>query len=327
MDFLYFLGRFHVLVLHLPIGIIVAVFVLEWLARKEKYRYLEAASPFLWGAMALSALVTVLLGYLHFAEGSFVGSSANQHRMFGTAVALIAMAVAFLRTSSFAGNYKPVFFPASALLLVLVSITGHFGGNLTHGSTYLVEFAPQPIRSLAGLAPRRTLTSVSAADPFVDVVGPMFVDRCSGCHNEDKRESELNLTTYQGVMRGGENGKVIAPGNTEQSELLRRITRDPKRRRIHAGRGEDAADGAPGRDRPLVDRRRGSERNDDRHARGSGRDANPAQRGARRELLTRRDRALAQRREERLQVARDELGLLPFEEVPAAIGLHPVRAR
>ena len=28
-------------------------------------------------------------------------------------------------------------------------------------------------------------------------------------------------------MRGGENGKVIAPGNTEQSELLRRITRDP----------------------------------------------------------------------------------------------------
>ena len=227
MDFLYFLGRFHVLVLHLPIGIIVAVFVLEWLARKEKYRYLEAASPFLWGAMALSALATVFLGYLHFAEGSFVGSSANQHRMFGTAVALIAMAVAFLRTSSFAGNYKPVFFPASALLLVLVSITGHFGGNLTHGSTYLVEFAPQPIRSLAGLAPRRTLTSVSAADPFVDVVGPMFLDRCSGCHNEDKRESELNLTTYQGVMRGGENGKVIAPGNTEQSELLRRITRPP----------------------------------------------------------------------------------------------------
>ena len=38
MDFLYFLGRFHVLVLHLPIGIIVAVFVLEWLARKQKYQ-------------------------------------------------------------------------------------------------------------------------------------------------------------------------------------------------------------------------------------------------------------------------------------------------
>jgi uncharacterized membrane protein len=227
MDFLYFLGRFHVLVLHLPIGIIVAVFFLEWLARKEKYKYLQAASPFLWGALALSALVTVFLGYLHFEEGSFVGSSATQHRNFGTAVAVIAMVVAFVRTSSFADNYKPVFFPASALLLVLVSITGHFGGNLTHGDTYLVEFAPQPIRSLAGLAPRRTLTTVSAADPFADVVGPMLQERCASCHNDDKQESDLNLTNHAAVMRGGENGKVIAPGDTEQSELLRRITRDP----------------------------------------------------------------------------------------------------
>ena len=224
MDFFYFLGRFHVLALHLPIGIIVALFVLEWLARREKYRYLEAASPFLWGAMALSALLTVALGYLHFSEGSFVGSSATQHRNFGTAVALIATAVAFLRTSSFADNYKPVYFPASVLLLFLISITGHFGGNLTHGSSYLVEYAPQPLRSLAGLAPRRRVTSVAEADAFDDVVGPMLSERCTGCHNADKKENGLDLSSYDTAMRGGENGKVIAAGNTDQSELLRRIS-------------------------------------------------------------------------------------------------------
>jgi uncharacterized membrane protein len=224
MDFLYFLGRFHVLALHLPIGIIVTLFVLEWLARKEKYRYLDAASPFLWGATALSALLTVALGYLHFSEGSFVGPSATQHRNFGTAVALIATAVAFLRTSGFADNYKPVYFPASILLLFLISITGHFGGNLTHGSTYLVEYAPQPLRSLAGLGPRRRVTSVAEADPFDDVVGPMLADRCTGCHNPDKRENGLDLSSYETAMRGGENGKVIAAGKTEQSELLRRIS-------------------------------------------------------------------------------------------------------
>ena len=59
MDFVYFLGRFHVLALHLPIGIIVVLFVLEYLSRKERFRYLEAASPYLWGATAISALVTV----------------------------------------------------------------------------------------------------------------------------------------------------------------------------------------------------------------------------------------------------------------------------
>jgi uncharacterized membrane protein len=224
MDFVYFLGRFHVLVLHLPIGMIVALFVLEYLSRKDRYRYLEAASPYLWGATAISALVTVLLGFMHYSEGSFTGASGEQHRFFGTITAVIATGIAFLRVSSFASVYKPLFFPASLVLLVLVSITGHYGGNLTHGSTFLVEYAPQPLRSLAGLAPRRTITSVSAADPYADVVGPMFVQRCSGCHNEDKQESDLVLTTYAGIMRGGESGRVVVAGNTEFSELLRRIS-------------------------------------------------------------------------------------------------------
>jgi uncharacterized membrane protein len=227
MDFLYFLGRFHVLVLHLPIGIAVALFVLEWVSRKERYRYLAVASPFLWGAMAISALLTACLGYLHFAEGSFTGDSASQHRTFGTLVALVAALVAFLRTSGFAESYKPVFFPASIVLLLLVTITGHFGGNLTHGSSYLVEYAPQPLRSLAGLAPRRKVESVSAADPFADVVGPMFVNRCGSCHNADKRENDLNLSTYESTMRGSENGKVVVPRNPDMSELLRRISLDP----------------------------------------------------------------------------------------------------
>lgn len=224
MDFVYFLGRFHVLVLHLPIGMIVALFVLEYLSRKDRYRYLEAASPYLWGATAISALVTVLLGFMHFAEGGFTGASGEQHRFFGTITAVIATFVAFLRVSNFASSYQPLFFPASLVLLVLVSITGHYGGNLTHGSTFLVEYAPQPLRSLAGLAPRRTITSVSSADPYADVVGPMFVGRCAGCHNEDKQENDLVLTTYAGIMRGGESGRVVVAGNTEFSELLRRIS-------------------------------------------------------------------------------------------------------
>jgi uncharacterized membrane protein len=224
MDFFFFLGRFHVLVLHLPIGIIVALFVLEFLSRKEKYRYLEAASPYLWGAAALSGLVTVVLGFMHFAEGSFTGPSAEQHRFFGTVVAAVTIVVALVRASNFARSYKPLFFPASFVLLLLVSITGHYGGNLTHGSTYLVEYAPQPLRSLAGLEPRRTVTSVATADPFADVVGPLLVERCASCHNEDKQESSLVLTSYAGVMRGGESGRVVVAGNTDLSELLRRIS-------------------------------------------------------------------------------------------------------
>jgi uncharacterized membrane protein len=227
MNFVFFLGRLHVLILHLPIGIIVALFALEWLSRKEKYRYLQTAAPFLWGAMALSAIATVVLGYMHFSEGSFTGLSADQHRFFGTVTAVVAAGVALLRVGRFAESYRPLFFPASVVLLVLISITGHYGGNLTHGSTYLVEYAPQPLRSLAGLEAKHKLTSVKEADPFVDVVGPILKQHCQGCHNEDKKENSLVLTTYAGVMRGGESGKVVVAGNTELSELLRRVSLDP----------------------------------------------------------------------------------------------------
>ena len=210
MDFIYFLGRFHVLVLHLPIGIIVALFVLESLSARSdtvtsRPRRRTSGARWRCRRSSRSCSATCTSGrQLH-------GASAAQHRFYGTAVALVAMVVALLRMGKFAESYKPLFFPASIVLLVLVSITGHFGGNLTHGSTYLVEYAPQPLRSLAGLAPRRTITSVSTADPFADVVGPMFVERCASCHNEDKQESDLVLTTHAGVMRGGESGRVVAP--------------------------------------------------------------------------------------------------------------------
>ena len=59
MNFIFFLGRFHVLMLHLPIGIIVVLFLMEWLSRKERYRYLQSAVPFLWGAMAITSLQLV----------------------------------------------------------------------------------------------------------------------------------------------------------------------------------------------------------------------------------------------------------------------------
>ena len=68
MDFLYFLGRFHVVVLHLPIGVVLVAIVLDYLARRERYRPLAAASAFLWGAAALTAIEEALAGLAAAAE-------------------------------------------------------------------------------------------------------------------------------------------------------------------------------------------------------------------------------------------------------------------
>lgn len=228
MDFIFFLGRFHVLVLHLPIGILTALLVFEWLVRKDKYKHLEPAGGFLWVAGAASAIVTVVLGYMHFAEGGFEGASGYQHRNFGTGVAVLTTIIAALRASKFAHSYRPVFFPAAVLMFVLVAMTGHYGGNLTHGSTYLIEYAPQAIRAMAGLPPRRPpVTDLALADPFLDIVGPILASRCTGCHNSDQRQGELVMTSHDALMRGGETGSVVSPGRPEVSEIVNRITLPP----------------------------------------------------------------------------------------------------
>ncbi len=223
-DFLFFLGRFHVLVLHLPIGIVIVAVVLDFAARRERYKALAQASPFLWGAAALSAVLTVVLGYLHFAEGGFAGPSGNAHRLLGTTTAAVMLVGWWVATRPAAGGWlKPAI---GVLALVLVSATGHYGGNLTHGPTFLIEYAPGFLRSLLGAEAKRPQpASVAAADPYLDVVRPLLIQRCGACHNGDKREGSFSMASYESTLAGGDTGRAIVPGSLEGSELYFRITR------------------------------------------------------------------------------------------------------
>src|SRR5512139_2424947 len=134
-DFVFFVGRFHVLALHLPIGLIIAAVALDWIARRPRYSALAQASPFFWGAAAVSAVFTAALGYMHFAEGGFTGPSADAHRLWGTVTAVAALGAWWLATRS-RGVAGAAQLTAGIAMLALVSITGHYGGNLTHGTTF-----------------------------------------------------------------------------------------------------------------------------------------------------------------------------------------------
>ncbi|HSC15044.1 MAG TPA: c-type cytochrome domain-containing protein [Gammaproteobacteria bacterium] len=225
-DFVFFLGRFHVLALHLPIGIVIAAVVLDWLARHPRHAALAQASPFLWGAAAISAVFTAALGYLHFAEGGFTGPSADAHRLWGTVTAVAAIDGWWLSRN--AGRAGALRLAAGIVMLALVSVTGHYGGNLTHGTTFLHEYAPSFLRSLIGAAPRRPpVTSVAAADPYHDVVQPLLEQRCGTCHNDDKREGGFSVGNYDSTLVGGDTGRAFVSGNVEASEALYRVSLPP----------------------------------------------------------------------------------------------------
>jgi nitrate/TMAO reductase-like tetraheme cytochrome c subunit len=50
-------------------------------------------------------------------------------------------------------------------------------------------------------------------------VAGLLLDRCSACHGESSLGG-LNLTTYNGLMSGGESGPAVIPGNPESSLLI-----------------------------------------------------------------------------------------------------------
>jgi hypothetical protein len=102
------------------------------------------------------------------------------------------------------GAYKFAHVPITVALVVLVTLTGHYGGNITHGSEFLVEYAPEPLRRLAGEEARRVIvTDPAKADAYLDVVQPVFDAHCTVCHNDSRKKGGLSLAGRARLMAGG----------------------------------------------------------------------------------------------------------------------------
>jgi hypothetical protein len=278
MQFIWFLGRFHVLFVHLPLGILTLAVALEILVRFRRFRSLETAVAPAWIAGAIGALATVALGFMHATEEGFEDIPAVEtHQWAGVTLAAVACLTAILRTrmpavadwprwagpDKVARLYKavqPAFAPGAALdraydklwsvpvaaILFLMLLTGHLGGSLTHGDTYLVQYAPGPIRVLAGLpadaGPRPKPVDLASADIYLDVVQPALDRRCSSCHNNSKTSGGLSAATYETLMKGGSKGPVITPGNPSASDLFRRVNLAPDRSDFMPRNGKTSLD-------------------------------------------------------------------------------------
>ncbi len=108
MQFIWFLGRFHVLILHLPLGILTLAVALEILVRFRPFKSLESAVAPAWIAGALSALATVALGFMHATEDSFEDMDAVEaHGWAGVTLAAVTCVIAILRTRLHPPPYPP----------------------------------------------------------------------------------------------------------------------------------------------------------------------------------------------------------------------------
>ena len=223
-DWQQFLGRFHPLAVHLPIGLILLVPVLE-IAGAFRPALREAAG-FVLALACAACLGTLILGYLLAYGSGDTGSTLTRH-MWGGIVLAITLLLCLLTRPSWSSANPSRMYPAllSCVMLVLLW-TAHQGGSITHGADYLTRYMPAPLRRIAAFG------TVNAAVPYPDSfyaknIHPILDSNCVSCHGASKIEGGLRLDSYDALTKGGKDGTVLVPRDPDKSLLITRITLPP----------------------------------------------------------------------------------------------------
>ena len=87
-----------------------------------------------------------------------------------------------------------------------------------------------PIANLAAAEPEKpaVMVKVEQATGKEDVlyardIGPVIVSNCLNCHGTENPRGQLSLATFNGILKGGGSGTIIAPGNPAESLLIKKL--------------------------------------------------------------------------------------------------------
>ncbi|RYF73540.1 MAG: ribonuclease inhibitor [Cytophagaceae bacterium] len=236
-DWAMFFGRFHPLIVHLPIGFLLIAGILEIGRRLGKLQLSNGTMSTILFWSAISATVSCVFGYLLSLGGGYDADILEEHKWQGIGVAVFAW-IAWGASSDFLLKKAPLssvlYVPALGLSLVALTVAGHHGGALTHGSDYLTQYTPEPFRSIAGLPPRpasiafkaKPITDVNQAMVYEQIVNPILQTRCVQCHNAEKSKGDLRMDTPEKLTKGGEDGPVFIAGKGAESEMIKRCLLD-----------------------------------------------------------------------------------------------------
>lgn len=213
-----FIGRFHVVLVHLPIGFLLIGIVLQWLSRKERYNISLQVVRIIMLCGMIAAIISCITGYLLSLSGDYVEDLVGWHMWMGICVAIVSI---LLYLKMHYGRFDIWQKILSAALLFFIFITGHLGGSLTHGPEYLTE----GWRALPDSVPvlKKQISNIQEANVYTDVVQPLLQTRCYSCHGERKQKGKLRLDAPQWILNGGKDGGIVnVPG--KESELVKRIS-------------------------------------------------------------------------------------------------------
>lgn len=216
MDLVGVFGRSHPLWVHLPIGIILVGLLLywrSWFGMQADRRLLT----FIFGAGAVTAILSCISGYTLSLSGA-EDDAVVTHRNSALFLALLAIIFWWMFRS---GTDRKIVSGFSVVLAIMLSLTGHQGGTLTHGEGFLWNDGSE------SKSPRKALANVDEAAVYPDIIDPILQDKCVSCHGPRKQKGKLRLDDLTAILKGGKNGAAVVAGNTDKSKMLYRIMLPP----------------------------------------------------------------------------------------------------
>jgi uncharacterized membrane protein len=224
-----FLGPFHMVVLHLPIGLFSFAALLELVAWFRPFEGLRRVLGASLGLGVLMAIVTTVLGLYRSSGGDYLQELLMLHRNTGIAMTVVAGVTLVLHSAVLQAGNRWLWWYRGSLgtTLALLMAASHYGGSLTHGQGFLTQNAPQVIRNwITRWDPPHTNGIVSRADGDTNavVVARLFEAKCLSCHGPEKQKGQFRIDQRESLLKGGESGvAAVVPGDPGKSGLFRMI--------------------------------------------------------------------------------------------------------
>jgi uncharacterized membrane protein len=224
-DIMRFLGRFHPVILHLPIGILTLALLQEFASLFS--RRVQSTRGIMFFAAATSVLA-VIAGFLLY-QSDLDGEATdlgNRHLWGGIAFSCVTILAYIVKAWTDAGASAAWFF--RFLLVISAGVMGfasHDGASMVHGSDYLSKYAPPALKPwLGGKADTVAATdgAGAAAEPLIyeNIVAPMMEEKCWKCHNEEKIKGKFRMDTYDLLVKGGKEGPGLVAGDAAKSNIV-----------------------------------------------------------------------------------------------------------
>ncbi|MCE7063388.1 c-type cytochrome domain-containing protein [Dyadobacter sp. CY343] len=227
-----FIGRFHPVIVHLPIGFLLILALLEIMQRFSKIRVSQDMLRYILLWSAISSTLACVAGYLLASGGGYQEMLLSNHQWQGIAVAAFSWIAWIVGADQFRKKIQSgrvFYFATLGIAVALTLAAGHQGGSLTHGEGYLTQHTPEPFRSITGMQPSpeqadngHRITDIQQAVVYTDIVKPILERRCTQCHNASKQKGDLRMDQIAMLVKGGESGPALITGNSAQSKMILR---------------------------------------------------------------------------------------------------------